>query len=1202
MRNTVVASAVRVKKLTGLGHGQGFSCSSMDGTKKTTYLIIGPDNPTWYQLLKILQKNNIRRKEKRKEEDWMIVCMCVYVVCMYCCVCMRMYVLMCFVCVCVCDVMCCKSHACHAKAVAEQRRPRSAKAYIRPRASAPSPTPATQKQRQSGGAQNAPKRTSDPGQVLQVPRLPRKSSGRAAEPKTRQSVHQTPRKCSKPHACHAKAAAERRSPKRAKAYIRPRASAPSPTPATQKQRQSGGAQNAPKRTSDPAQVLQVPRLPRKSSGRAAEPKTRQSVHQTPGKCSKSHACHAKQRQSSGDQEAPKRTSDPVQVQQVPRLPRESSGRAAETKERQSVHQTPCRCSKSHACHAKAAAERRSPKRAKAYIRPRASAPSPTPATQKQRQSGGAQNAPKRTSDPAQVFQAPRLPRKSSGRAAEPKTRQSVHQTPRKCSKSHACHAKAAAERRSPKRAKAYIRPRASAPSPTPATQKQRQSGGAQNAPKRTSDPAQVLQVPRLPRKSSGRAAEPKTRQSVHQTPGKCSKSHACHAKAAAERRSPKRAKAYIRPRASAPSPTPATQKQRQSGRAQNAPKRTSDPGQVLQVPRLPRKSSGRAAEPKTRQSVHQTPAAEPKERQSVHQTPGKCAKSHACHAKAAAERRSPKRAKAYIRPRASAPSPTPTTQKQRQSGGAQGAPKRTSDPVQVRQAPRLPRKSSGRAAEPKTRQSVHQTTPCKCSKPHACHAKATAEQRSPKRAKAYIRPRASAPSPTPATQKQRQSGGAQNAPKRTSDPVQVLQVPRLPRKSSGRAAEPKTRQSVHQTPCKCSKSHACHAKAAEERRSPKRAKAYIRPRASAPSPTPATQKQRQSGGAQNAPKRTSDPGQVLQVPRLPRKSSGRAAEPKTRQSEHQTPCKCSKSHACHAKATAEQRSPKRAKAYIRPRASAPSPTPATQKQRQSGGAQNAPKRTSDPVQVLQVPRLPRKSSGRAAEPKTRQSVHQTPRKCSKPHACHAKATAEQRSPKRAKAYIRPRASAPSPTPATQKQRQSGGAQNAPKRTSDPVQVLQVPRLPRKSSGRAAEPKTRQSVHQTPCKCSKSHACHAKAAEERRSPKRAKAYIRPRASAPSPTPATQKQRQSGGAQNAPKRTSDPLEVPQVPHLPRKTQRQRRRQAVWCQAVWCQAVWCQAVWCRAAWCQPAWCQAARCQAVWCQAIWCVYVLLCVCVEHL
>ena len=459
----------------------------------------------------------------------------------------------------------------------------------------------TQKQRPSGGAQNALKHTSNPAQALQAPRLPRKSSGRAAEPKTRQ----TPRSCSKPRACHAKAAAERRSPKRAKAYIRPCASAASPTPATQKQRH--------------------------------------------------------------------------------------------------VHQTPRKCSKSHACHAKAAAERRSPKRAKAYIRPLAAGPSPT---QKQRPSNGTQNAPKRTSDPARALQVSRLPRKSSGRPAEPKTRQSVHQTPRSCSKPHACHAKAAAER--------------------------------------------------------------KTRQSVHQTPRKRSKPHACHAKAAAERRSPKRAKAYIRPLAAGPSPTPATQK-----------------------------SSGRAEEPKTRQSVHQTPR--------------KCSKPHTGHAKAAAERRSPKGAKAYIRPRAAAASPTPATQKQRQSGGSQNAPKRTSNPAQLQH-----------------------------SKSHACHAKAAAERRSPKSAKAYIRPRASAPSPTPATQKQRQSGRAQNAPKRTSGPAQLQQAPRLPRKSSRRAAEPKTRQSVHQTPCRRSKPHA-------------------------------TQKQRPSGGAQNAPKRTSDPVQLQQVPRLPRK-------------------------------------------------------------------------------------------------------------------------------------------------------------------------------------------------------------------------------------------------------------------------------------------------------------------------------------------
>ena len=226
---------------------------------------------------------------------------------------------------------------------------------------------------------------------------------------------------------------------------------------------------------------------------------------------------------------------------------------------------------------------------------------------------------------------------------------------------------------------------------------------------------------------------------------------------------------------------------------------------------------------------------------------------------------------------------------------------------------------------------------------------------------------------------------------------------------------------------------------------------------------------------------------MLHAPRLPRKSSGRGVETKRRQSVHQTPCRCSKSHACHAKAAAEQRRPNDAKAYIRSSADAPRPTPATQKLRQNRGDQTTPKRTSDPLQMHQAPRLPRKSSSRTAETKRRQSVHQTSCRCSMPHACHAKAAAERRRPNDAKAYITPPADAPSPTPATQKQRQSGGHQTTPKRTSDFLQMLQVPRLPRKSSGRAAETKRRQSVHQTSCRCTKSHVCHAKAAAERRRP-------------------------------------------------------------------------------------------------------------------
>ena len=194
-----------------------------------------------------------------------------------------------------------------------------------------------------------------PPAVQQVPRLPRESSSRAAETKERQSVHQTPCRCSKSHACHAKAGAEQRRPRSAKAYIRPPA------------------------------VQQAPRLPRESSGRAAETKERQSVHQTPCSAASSTPATQKRGESSGDQGAPKPTSDPLQ------------------------------CSKSHACPAKAAAEQRRPRSAKAYIRPPAGAPSSTPATRKQGQSSGDQGAPKRTSDPLQ------------------------------CTKFHACHAKAAAE-------------------------------------------------------------------------------------------------------------------------------------------------------------------------------------------------------------------------------------------------------------------------------------------------------------------------------------------------------------------------------------------------------------------------------------------------------------------------------------------------------------------------------------------------------------------------------------------------------------------------------------------------------------------------------------------------------------------------------------------------------------------------------------
>ena len=162
--------------------------------------------------------------------------------------------------------------------------------------------------------------------------------------RTCQSTYLTPWQCTLSHACHAKAAEPQRTPGRtsnplavhivprlprkssgapkdARAYIRPLGSAHCPTPATQKQR---------------------------------SPKQSQGVHPTPWQCKLSHACHAKEAEPQG---TPGRTSDPLAVHIVPRLPRKSSG---------------------------------APRDARAYIRPLGSAHCPTPATQKRRSPKGRQ--------------------------------------------------------------------------------------------------------------------------------------------------------------------------------------------------------------------------------------------------------------------------------------------------------------------------------------------------------------------------------------------------------------------------------------------------------------------------------------------------------------------------------------------------------------------------------------------------------------------------------------------------------------------------------------------------------------------------------------------------------------------------------------------------------------------------------------------
>ena len=447
-------------------------------------------------------------------------------------------------------------------------------------------------------------------------------------PKGRQGVHPTPWQCTLSHACHAKEAE---------------------------------TQGTPGRTSDPLAVHIVPRLPRKRGGdprdarayirplgcshcatpatqKRRRPKGRQGVHPTPWQCTLCHACHAKEAETQG---TPGRTSDPLAVHIVPRLPRKRGG---------------------------------DPRDARAYIRPLGSAHCPTPATQKRRRPKGrqgvhptpwlltlchachakaaeTQGTPGRTSDPLAVHIVPRLPRKRGGdprdarayirplgsahcatpatqKRRRPKGRQGVHPTPWQCTLCHACHAKEAE---------------------------------TQGTPGRTSDPLAAHIVPRLPRKSGGdprdarayirplgsahcatpatqKRRRPKGRQGVHPTPWQCTLCHACHAKEA---------------------------------ETQGTPGRTSDPLAVHIVPRLPRKRGGdpRDARAYIRPlgSAHcATPATQkrrrPKGRQGVHPTPWQCTLCHACHAKEAE---------------------------------TQGTPGRTSDPLAVHIVPRMPPKRGG---------------------------------------------------------------------------------------------------------------------------------------------------------------------------------------------------------------------------------------------------------------------------------------------------------------------------------------------------------------------------------------------------------------------------------------------------------------------------------------------------------------------------
>ena len=123
------------------------------------------------------------------------------------------------------------------------------------------------------------------------------------------------------------------------------------------------------------------------------------------------------------------------------------------------------------------------------------------------------------------------------------------------------------------------------------------------------------------------------------------------------------------------------------------------------------------------------------------------------------------------------------------------------------------------------------------------------------------------------------------------------------------------------------------------------------------------------------------------------------------------PLQCTKSHACHTKATGERRRPRDDRGYIWPLGNAPSPTPATQK---PPAERRRPRDARAYIRPLGSAPSPRpatqkiaKATGRAAETKGRQGVHPTPCTCSAPSAAPAtqKPPAERQRPRDARAYI-----------------------------------------------------------------------------------------------------------------------------------------------------------------------------------------------------
>ena len=197
------------------------------------------------------------------------------------------------------------------KPPAEQRRPRDARAYIRPLAEH------RKSHWQSGGEQATPGRTSDPLQSTKCCACHAKATGRAAETKGRQGVHPTPSRAPSAAPATQKPPEERRRPRDARAYIRPLAEHQVPRlPSKTKGRQ--GVHPTPCRAPSAAPATQKPPAERRRPRDARayiRPSAAFATQKPPARAydplqsTKCRTCHAK---ATGDQGTPGRTSDPLQ--------------------------------------------------------------------------------------------------------------------------------------------------------------------------------------------------------------------------------------------------------------------------------------------------------------------------------------------------------------------------------------------------------------------------------------------------------------------------------------------------------------------------------------------------------------------------------------------------------------------------------------------------------------------------------------------------------------------------------------------------------------------------------------------------------------------------------------------------------------------------------------------------------------------------